>query len=254
MEYEDILKKWQLKKIETVDDLDNELENFRILFAYHSNVIENSNITLHNTRETFENSKVVNYSGDLRTLFEIQNQKNCYDFLKEKILKKEPLKKELILEIHKVLMYGCYDERRYNKGERPGEFKKNEYIVGDDVGVLSEDVETEIEHICNEINSYKGEDILTVAAYLHLNFEAVHPFADGNGRVGRTIMNYFLLINNFPPMIIYEENKDAYYMALTVFDKTGNIDGFIKFLKEQTIKTWTVRTPNLSRSMKLFCF
>ncbi len=254
MEYEDILKKWQLKKIETVDDLDNELENFRILFAYHSNVIENSNITLHNTREIFENSKVVNYSGDLRTLFEIQNQKNCYDFLKEKILKKEPLKKELILEIHKVLMYGCYDERRYNKGERPGEFKKNEYIVGDDVGVLSEDVETEIEHICNEINSYKGEDILTVAAYLHLNFEAVHPFADGNGRVGRTIMNYFLLINNFPPMIIYEENKDAYYMALTVFDKTGNIDGFIKFLKEQTIKTWTVRTPNLSRSMKLFCF
>ena len=254
MEYEDILKKWQLKKIETVDDLDNELENFRILFAYHSNVIENSNITLHNTREIFENSKVVNYSGDLRTLFEIQNQKNCYDFLKEKILKKEPLKKELILEIHKVLMNGCYDERRYNKGERPGEFKKNEYIVGDDVGVLSEDVETEIEHICNEINSYKGEDILTVAAYLHLNFEAVHPFADGNGRVGRTIMNYFLLINNFPPMIIYEDNKDAYYMALTVFDKTGNIDGFIKFLKEQTIKTWTVRTPNLSRSMKLFCF
>lgn len=68
MVYNDVLEKWKKKKFNTTDDIDNELENFRILFAYHSNVIENPNITLHNTREVFENGKVVNYTGDLRTL------------------------------------------------------------------------------------------------------------------------------------------------------------------------------------------
>lgn len=69
----------------------------------------------------------------------------------------------------------------------------------------------------------------------------IHPFADGNGRVGRTIMNYYLMTHGYPPTIIYQEDKETYYMALTVFDKTQEITGFRKFIKEQTIKTWKVK-------------
>ena len=72
-----------------------------------------------------------------------------------------------------------------------------------------------------------------------MNFESIHPFADGNGRVGRTLLNYYLMTHDYPPTIIYNEDKELYYMGLTVFDKTGQIDGFVKFLQEQSEKTWS---------------
>lgn len=64
-----------VKKISTTADLDDILENFRIVFAYHSGAIENPEITYHTTREVFENGKLVNFSGDLRTVFEIKIKK-----------------------------------------------------------------------------------------------------------------------------------------------------------------------------------
>lgn len=71
-----------------------------------------------------------------------------------------------------------------------------------------------------------------------MNFESIHPFADGNGRVGRTLMNYYLLTHDYPPTIIYSEDKKNYYLALALFDATEDMDGFKAFIKEQTIKTW----------------
>lgn len=237
--YENIIKNWQKKSIKSKEDLYTALDNFRIMFAYNSNKIENENTSYHNTREIFENGKVINYTGDLRTLFEIQNQKDCFDFLAEKIVSKEEIDRKLILDIHGILMKGCYDERRFIKGERPGTFKKHDYSVGDNIGVLADDVEEEIDFLCKEVNDNNGVDPLTVAAYLHLNFESIHPFADGNGRVGRTLMNYYLITHNYPPAILYDEDKETYYMALAVFDKTEDISGFVEFIKEQTIKTWS---------------
>ena len=249
-DYIKLLNEWQC--VITVADLEQKLQNFRILFAYHSNKIENPDTTYHNTREIFENGKVISYTGDLRTIYEIKNQKECYEFLREKIIHREPITVALIKKIHKILMEGCYDENRYQKGERPGEFKKGDYVTGDGVGLLPSDVPEEMEFLCKEINgNYSGNAVLTAASYFHLNFESIHPFADGNGRVGRTLMNYFLMIHQHPPAIFYEEDKEVYYMALATFDKTENIDGFRKFLEEQTIKTWAEkrrRTKNLELS------
>ena len=75
MKYEDILAWWKKEKKDTKEDIYTLLDNFKILFAYHSGKIENETITLHDTREIFENGSVINYTGDLRTLFEIKNQK-----------------------------------------------------------------------------------------------------------------------------------------------------------------------------------
>ena len=141
-------------------------------------------------------------------------------------------------------MHGCYDERRWEIGERPGTFKKHDYEVGDGIGVNSEEVESEMQELLGELQNIPAEKILTAAAYFHLRFEGIHPFADGNGRVGRTLMNYFLMINDYPPTVIYDDDKQAYYMALAVFDKTEQISGFEEFLKEQTVKTWTRKTKH----------
>jgi len=245
--YQTIMKEW--KPIGSLEDLDCQLDNFKILFAYHSGKIENENITYHNTREIFENGKVINYTGDVRTIFEIENQKTCYEFLKEKIVKKQPLTVNLIKEIHNILMRGCYDERRYHRGERPGKFKQHDYVVGDNIGVPAEDVEEEIHFICEEIQE-DGINPLTAAAYLHLNFESIHPFADGNGRVGRTIMNYYLMIHDCPPTIIYEDDKEAYYMALAIFDKTEEIRPFQIFMQKEMERTWSSPERTKCRGIK----
>ena len=100
MTYVDIIKKWKEKNIDSIEKLDQQLSNFRIIFAYNSGTIENPQITYHDTREVFENGKVINFSGDTRTIFEIENQKKCYNFLASKIITKDPITPEFIKEIH----------------------------------------------------------------------------------------------------------------------------------------------------------
>lgn len=241
VKYDDVLEFWKDRDISNESDLRTLLDNFKIVFAYNSNKIENEDTSYHNTREIFENGKVINYTGDLRTLFEIQNQKECYEFLISKMISKEPITKDLILEVHRILCKGCYDETRFSKGERPGTFKVNDYGVGDDIGAAPEEVEGEIINLCEELKLNSNGNPLVVASYFHLTFESIHPFADGNGRVGRTLMNYYLITHNYPPTIIYDEDKKTYYMALAVFDKSDEIKGFIQFIKEETIKTWSNR-------------
>lgn len=243
MKYQEIVAVWKNKKIDSLEALDQTLSNFRIIFAYHSGVIENPEISYHNTREIFENGKIVNFTGDVRTIFEIQNQKKCYGFLLPKIVNKEPITPELIKALHYELMQGTYDERRWERGERPGEYKKHDYVVGNDQGALPEEVAVEIEELCEEVNSIKdvGDNIIKTAAYMHCKFENTHPFADGNGRVGRTLMNYFMMINGYPPIVVYNETKDIYYQALNTYDRTGDIMPFVNYMKTSMEKTWEKR-------------
>ena len=254
MNYNEIITFWKAKNIHTIDELEQILSNFRIIFAYNSGAIENSQITYHNTREIFENGKVVNFTGDLRTIYEIGNQKDCYDYLVKKIINKEPLSPDLIKAIHKNLTKGTYDERRWERGERPGEYKKHDYVVGNDQGALPEEVAGEIEELCDEVKDIpdRGENIIKTAAYIHCKFENTHPFADGNGRVGRTLMNYYLMIHNFPPLVIFNETKDRYYAALDHYDKTGEIAPFVNHMKDCMENTWTRRCQQKSiESLKL---
>lgn len=240
MKYQEIINAWRTKKINTEAALEQALHNFRIIFAYNSGVIENPEISYHNTREIFENGKVINFTGDIRTVFEMQNQKKCYDFLVGKIIKKEIVSPELIKKIHYELMQGTYDERRWERGERPGQYKIHDYIVGDNQGAMPDEVAGEIEELCDEIKDIpdKGENIFKTAAYIHCKFENTHPFADGNGRVGRTLMNYYLMIHDYPPLVIYNETKKKYYDALSHYDQTGEITPFVSYMKESMEMTW----------------
>ncbi len=239
-EYKNIVSTWKKRKINSVENLERALSNFSILFAFHSGVIENPEITYHNTREIFENGKIVNFTGDIRTIFEIENQKKCYEWMKDKIIQKEKITPLFIRKVHEKLMAGTYDERRYGRGERPGEYKKHDYIVGDNQGALPEEVAAEIEELCDELRavSDKENNIVKAAAYLHCKFENIHPFADGNGRVGRTIMNYFLLIHDYPPLVVDNHTKDAYYCALGVYDRTGDLEDFVTYIQKATVTTW----------------
>ncbi len=233
---------WHSDEPKTPEELDILLGSFRVLFAYHSGKIENDQITYHDTREIFENGKALNFTGDPRALFEQQNQKLCYDFLRRKIVEKEPLSVVLIKEVHAILTGGTFDERRYvDKGERPGEFKKHDYVTGiHEVGYAPEEVEPAISELIDELTELNpNADILKAAAYFHARFEYIHPFVDGNGRVGRTLLNYFLMTHGEPPVIVYDEDKKEYYQALERYDMDEEIDALTEFLRKQTAKTWT---------------
>lgn len=97
-------------------------------------------------------------------------------------------------------------------GERPGDYKKGDYVT--------------------------DMPALTVAAYFYAKFENIHPFSDGNGRTGRLLMNYLLILMNHPPIVIHEEDRKAYYDTLECFDSNLDLKPFQEFLKMQTVKTW----------------
>ena len=241
--YDEVIKYWKEIKKESKEDYLNILESFSVLFAYNSGVIENDKITYHDTREIFENGKVINFTGDLKTLYEINNQKDCYEYLLDKIVKKTPISEQCIKKIHQILTKGTYDERRYVvNGERPGEYKKHDYVTGiNEVGSLVEDVQSDIQSLIEEMNSINVEtdiNIIKTAAYVHNVIEQIHPFADGNGRVGRILANYTLMINDLPPIIIYEENKKFYYEALEKFDVDEELEPMVEFFKYEMEKTW----------------
>ncbi|MCL2106119.1 MAG: Fic family protein [Oscillospiraceae bacterium] len=239
--YEAILRMWRSFAVKSETDIDLRLHHFRELFAYHSGKIENEAVTWHDTHEIFANGRALRYTGDPRALFEQRNQKLCYALLRAKIAAREPLSLALILETHRALTEGTYDERRYiDLGERPGTFKKNDYVTGRwEVGAPPDEVEAELASLLEELSELPpGTDILRAAAYLHARFEFIHPFADGNGRVGRTLLNYFLMTRDHPPVILHEEDKASYYAALESYDRSEELQPMVDFLREQLIRTW----------------
>lgn len=239
-DYEIAIALWQKKNITTDAELAEALNGHSIAFAYHSGKIENSNITYNDTREIFEHDGVTSYTGDLRTLFEIRNAKEANELFLFAFNKKRKLDESLIKEFQLKLTLNTYDTRRFKLGERPGEYKLHDYITGkEEVGASPEDVSEEMSELLEELQEIPKDKVLVAAAYFHTKFENRHPFADGNGRTGRLAMNYLLVLNNHPPIIIHEEDKKDYYTALEAWDRDQKIKPFIELLKQQCVKTWS---------------
>lgn len=238
-EYEKALILWQEKNIKTDAQLAEALNGHSIAFAYHSGRIENESITYHDTREIFEHDGVTSYTGDLRTLFEIRNAREANELFLTAFQEKRPLDEAFLKELQKCLTQNTYDTRRWQLGERPGIYKKHDYVTGkEEVGAAPEDVQEEIAELLSELLEVSDQNALTAAAYFHAKFENIHAFADGNGRTGRLAMNYFLVLHQHPPIIIHEEDRKEYYAALEAWDTEQELDPLRDFLKWQTEKTW----------------
>lgn len=238
-DYEKALALWQRKHITTDAELAEALNGHSIAFAYHSGKLENENITYHDTREIFEHDGVTAYTGDLRTLFEIRNAKEANELFLCAFRDRRALDEAFVKELQRQLTHGTYDTRRWQLGERPGEYKRHDYVTGrEEVGAAPEDVADEMGELLSEIQDVSEQNALTAAAYFHAKFENIHPFADGNGRTGRLAMNYFLVLHDHPPIVIHEEDRKGYYEALEAWDRGQELDPLRQFLQEQTVKTW----------------
>ena len=250
--YEKAVALWQSKKITTDAQLAEALNEHSIAFAYHSGRIENEKITYHDTREIFEHDGVTAYTGDLRTLFEIRNAKEANESFLTAFGEGRALDEALIKEFQRLLTQNTYDTRRYQLGERPGEYKHHDFVTGrQEVGAPPEDVAEEMAGLLEELAEVPAGKALTAAAYFHAKFENIHPFADGNGRVGRLAMNYFLVRSQHPPVIIHEEDRKEYYEALEAWDAGQDIAPLCAFLRSQTAKTWEKQIQRAEQKRRL---
>lgn len=238
-EYEKAVALWQRRKITTDAELAEALNGHSIAFAYHSGKLENERITFNDTREIFEHDGVSAYTGDLRTLFEIRNAREANELLLTAFRERRALDEALLKEFQLCLTLNTCDTRRWQLGERPGEYKKHDYVTGRaEIGASPEEVQEEISELLAELREIPPGKALTAGAYFHAKLENIHPFADGNGRTGRLAMNYLLLLNGHPPIIIHEEDRKEYYAALEAWDEGQALEPLIRFLREQTVKTW----------------
>lgn len=233
--YERITSWWERQHLLLPSDYATTLENFMYIYATNTSNIEGSHLTYHATRDIWETGIAM----DEDDRYDVLNQRKAFEKMTELLCQGKPLSVSLTREIHGILMDKLYDQKRWDKGERPGDFKHHDYCIGlTSEGSAPEDVEEELRDLFVEVNDTTSTKLLRVAAYLHCRFETIHPFADGNGRMGRLLVNYYLMSRGHPPIIIFNENRDVYYMALEVYDRTEEISGMEKFFEEQCIKTW----------------
>ncbi len=165
--YTKALALWRRKGIRTDAELAEALSRHSIAFAFHSGKIENDRITFHDTREIFEHDGVTAYTGDLRTLFEIRNAREAYELFLQAFRDRRPLDETLIQDFQRRLTYGTYDSRRWQLGERPGAYKRRDYVTGrGEVGAAPEDVAEEMAELLAELSTRRAlplllEDFLT---------------------------------------------------------------------------------------------
>lgn len=183
--------------------------------VYNSNAIENSTLTLKETEKILLEQEL-SRDVSLREVYEAKNLARVVDYTRKKT-SEEDLSKELILLIHQILIGGIDDDIA-------GRFrKKGEYVrVGTHVATAPENIERLIEDILIDYSSDHIAYFVDKIAKFHLEFERIHPFCDGNGRIGRVVTNFQLLRLGFPRIIIRDKEKADYYQSFTEYQTSKN--------------------------------
>lgn len=187
----------------------------QINFAYNSNHIEGSRLSEDQTRYIYETHSIISSKEETISINDVNETLNhfrCFDYILENV---NILTEELIKEIHKILKTNTLDSLQ--DWFKVGEYKLRPNTVGGKRTTPPSKVKDEMRKLLKEYNEKENitfDDIIE----FHYNFESIHPFQDGNGRVGRLIMFKECLRNNIVPFIIDEKYKAFYYRGLKEFE------------------------------------
>ncbi len=218
---EEIRKRYLLSR----EPLENKYESFVSLFTYDSTNIEGNTLTLQETsRLLFEG---VAPQKSLREINEVINHKEAFDFILDY---KKDISKEFILKLHEIVVKNTL---KPELKEQVGEYRKVQvYIRGAEwFPPKPEEVPNEMASLLTWYTKNKKKlHPLIISAYFHSAFETIHPFIDGNGRVGRLLMNFILHKNKYPMINIPNKKKHIYYLALESSQIRGNLRPLVKFL------------------------
>lgn len=228
-------------EIESIKDIESKIplkiahlseHNWKIfseIFTYNTNAIEGSKLNQNEVKELLEKDKWPNKSKE--DIAEAYGVNEAIIYIRKT---KEHISLELIKKIHKIIF----------KNSKPfaGKFrKKNEEVVIMDTkgGVVHEGApQARISHLLKELIEWYNKNkvrypALILGAVVHNQFENIHPFRDGNGRVGRILLNNILIRHNLPPINIDFKNRIEYYLSLQAYEKNHDLKPTIRlFMKE----------------------
>ena len=201
--YKATLNKEQLLKIITESEISEHV--------YNSNAIENSTLTLDETDKILHQIDCDRFIS-IRELFEAKNLARVVLYIDKKA-KEQEFDLNIILLLHKMLISNINDDVA-------GRFRKdNEFVrVGSHIAPNPKEVVNRLEEMFIEYNTTLSESIIKRIAKLHLTFEYIHPFCDGNGRIGRVMNNYLLIREGYVPINIKFIDRKDYYQAFREFD------------------------------------
>ena len=191
--------------------------------VYNSNAIENSTLSIEETEKILL-EQMLSRNVSVREVYEAKNLARVMEYKRIRA-KDSELKEELILQIHQILMGGIDDPiaGRYRS--------KGEYVrVGTHIAPAPEQVERMMENLLIDYVSDMDSYFLDKIAQFHLDFESIHPFCDGNGRLGRVIINFQLLQLGLPRIIIRNSEKERYYQAFRDYadkDSSKTMEGIL---------------------------
>ncbi len=191
--------------------------------VYNSNAIENSALTLKDTEDILLRN-IVRKDRDIREVFEAKNLSRIMESLLAD--PSRPLSVALVLEWHKTLLSGISDAwaGRFRSGK--------EWVrVGAHIGANPDFVPSLMDETVARFNADSDEWFLNRIAWFHAEFETIHPFCDGNGRLGRVLINQQLMRLGYPPVIVKNKGKKTdYYPLFDRYRTTGKADGFTGLL------------------------
>lgn len=226
-------KKFDISKINVLDILreqksmklkGNLYHNTQITFAYNTNHIEGSKLTEDQTRYIYETNTLLAEKDtitDLDDVIETANHFKLVDYMLEIADKK--LTEKMIKEFHKILKEGTSDGRK--DWFIVGDYKKLPNKVGGLKTTEPKNVERDMKKLLEWYEPLKQKTINEIIEF-HAKFEKIHPFQDGNGRVGRIIAFKECLKNNIVPFIILDKDKLFYYRGLNQY-QTNKEKGYL---------------------------
>lgn len=197
----------------------------QIEFAYNTNHIEGSTITPDETRSIYDTGTILTDNNKVivvKDVTETQNHFTLFKYMLDTI--DEPLTEEMIKHYHYILKNGTVNDEQ-NDSIVIGDYKKLVNYVGNITTSMPKDVQGNMQKLMNWYNDLKNKKLDDIIEY-HVRFEKIHPFQDGNGRVGRMIMFRECLANNIIPFYIEDRNKDFYIRGISKY-QLDNEKGYL---------------------------
>ena len=183
--------------------------------VYNSNAIENSTLSLEETEKILLHLDLDRYVSELE-VFEARNLARVVTYIDTKA-KQQELNLEMILLLHRILITNIHNNIA-------GRFRKNdEWVrVANHIACDTKQIIGKLEDMFIKYNSSVNDSIIKRIAVFHLSFEHIHPFVDGNGRIGRVLNNFLLIREGYVPINIKFIDRTLYYDAFEEFDRNSS--------------------------------